>query len=102
MIADDSTSNQKQFAARYAQKHHQLGRVLIADWDVHHGNGTQDAFYDDGSVLFFSTHQWPWYPGTGSASETGYADGEGSVGGRQHGPHGLVHLQPTRRSKASG
>ena len=66
-------------AARYAQKHHQLGRVLIVDWDVHHGNGTQDAFYDDGSVLFFSTHQSPWYPGTGSASETGYAEGEGKT-----------------------
>ncbi|MDQ6705641.1 MAG: histone deacetylase [Acidobacteriota bacterium] len=66
-------------AARYAQKHHQIDRVLIADWDVHHGNGTQDAFYDDGSVLFFSTHQSPWYPGTGSASETGYADGEGKT-----------------------
>ena len=66
-------------AARYAQKQHRLGRVLIVDWDVHHGNGTQDAFYDDGSVLFFSTHQSPWYPGTGSASETGYADGEGKT-----------------------
>ena len=66
-------------AARYAQKHHQLDRVLIVDWDVHHGNGTQDAFYDDGSVLFFSTHQSPWYPGTGSANETGYADGEGKT-----------------------
>ena len=65
--------------ARYAQKQHQLDRVLIVDWDVHHGNGTQDAFYDDGSVLFFSTHQSPWYPGTGSASETGYADGEGKT-----------------------
>lgn len=66
-------------AARYAQVHHHIGRVLIADWDVHHGNGTQDAFYDDGTVLFFSTHQSPWYPGTGSANETGYADGEGKT-----------------------
>jgi acetoin utilization deacetylase AcuC-like enzyme len=64
-------------AARYAQKQHGMDRVLIADWDVHHGNGTQDAFYEDGSVLFFSTHQSPWYPGTGSATETGSADGEG-------------------------
>ncbi len=64
-------------AARYAQQCHGLGRVLIADWDVHHGNGTQDVFYDDGSVLFFSTHQFPWYPGTGSANETGYGAGEG-------------------------
>jgi acetoin utilization deacetylase AcuC-like enzyme len=50
---------------------------LIADWDVHHGNGTQDIFYDDGSVFFFSTHQWPWYPGTGPASETGEGKGKG-------------------------
>jgi acetoin utilization deacetylase AcuC-like enzyme len=64
-------------AARYAQRKHGAERVLIADWDVHHGNGTQDIFYGDGSVLFFSTHQAPWYPGTGSASETGYAEGEG-------------------------
>ena len=63
--------------ARYAQKKHGIGRVLIADWDVHHGNGTQDIFYDDGSVFFFSTHQYPWYPGTGAADETGYAHGEG-------------------------
>src|SRR5205814_5186361 len=52
-------------AARYAQRKHGIGRVLIADWDVHHGNGTQDIFYEDGTVLFFSTHQSPWYPGTG-------------------------------------
>jgi acetoin utilization deacetylase AcuC-like enzyme len=64
-------------AARYAQRKHGAERVLIADWDVHHGNGTQDIFYGDGSVFFFSTHQYPWYPGTGSASETGYAEGEG-------------------------
>jgi acetoin utilization deacetylase AcuC-like enzyme len=62
-------------AARYAQRKHGLGKVLIADWDVHHGNGTQDIFYSDGSVLFFSTHQSPWYPGTGAAGETG--DGKG-------------------------
>jgi acetoin utilization deacetylase AcuC-like enzyme len=65
--------------ARYAQRKHGVERVLIADWDVHHGNGTQDIFYDDGSVFFFSTHQYPWYPGTGSADETGYADGEGKT-----------------------
>jgi acetoin utilization deacetylase AcuC-like enzyme len=46
-------------------------RVLIVDWDVHHGNGTQDIFWDDPRVLYASTHQWPWYPGTGRASETG-------------------------------
>src|SRR5438094_460782 len=64
-------------AARYAQRKHGVSRVLIVDWDVHHGNGTQDIFYEDGSVLFFSTHQWPWYPGTGARSETGSGAGVG-------------------------
>jgi len=64
-------------AARYAQKKHGVGRVLIADWDVHHGNGTQDIFYTDGNVFFFSTHQSPWYPGTGPSSEHGEGAGEG-------------------------
>src|SRR6202167_5767591 len=64
-------------AARYAQKKHGAGRVLIADWDVHHGNGTQDIFYADGSVFLLSTHQAPWYPGTGAASETGVGAGKG-------------------------
>jgi acetoin utilization deacetylase AcuC-like enzyme len=64
-------------AARYAQKRHGVGRVLIADWDVHHGNGTQDIFYTDGAVFFFSTHQSPWYPGTGPRNERGEGKGEG-------------------------
>jgi len=64
-------------AARYAQAKFGLGRVAIVDWDVHHGNGTQDIFYADGSVLFFSTHQWPLYPGTGAAKERGKGDGLG-------------------------
>jgi acetoin utilization deacetylase AcuC-like enzyme len=64
-------------AARYAQKKHGAGRVLIADWDVHHGNGTQDIFYSDGSVFFFSTHQSPWYPGTGPGSDRGEGKGQG-------------------------
>jgi acetoin utilization deacetylase AcuC-like enzyme len=64
-------------AARYAQKKHGMGHVLIADWDVHHGNGTQDIFYSDGSVFFFSTHQSPWYPGTGPRNERGEGKGEG-------------------------
>jgi acetoin utilization deacetylase AcuC-like enzyme len=64
-------------AARYAQRKHGIGRILIADWDVHHGNGTQDIFYTDGSVFFFSTHQSPWYPGTGARSERGEGAGEG-------------------------
>jgi acetoin utilization deacetylase AcuC-like enzyme len=66
-------------AARHAQKRHGLKRVLIVDWDVHHGNGTQDIFYADGSVFFFSTHQWPWYPGTGPARETGEGAGKGTT-----------------------
>ena len=64
-------------AARYAQRKHGLAKVMIADWDVHHGNGTQDTFYSDGSVFFMSTHQSPWYPGTGPANETGEGKGRG-------------------------
>jgi len=66
-------------AARYAQRKHGLSRVLIADWDVHHGNGTQDIFYSDGTVFFFSTHQHPWYPGTGAPEETGEGVGRGTT-----------------------
>jgi acetoin utilization deacetylase AcuC-like enzyme len=66
-------------AARYAIRKHKAERVLIVDWDVHHGNGTQDIFYEDGSVLFFSTHQSPWYPGTGAADETGEGAGTGKI-----------------------
>lgn len=64
-------------AARYAQSKYGLSRVAIVDWDVHHGNGTQDIFYADGSVLFFSTHQWPLYPGTGAQNERGEGNGQG-------------------------
>lgn len=71
--------NNVALAARHAQRRHGLKRVLIVDWDVHHGNGTQDIFYADGSVFFFSTHQWPWYPGTGPASETGEGEGKGTT-----------------------
>jgi acetoin utilization deacetylase AcuC-like enzyme len=66
-------------AARYAQKKYGVERVAIADWDVHHGNGTQEIFYEDGSVFFFSTHQSPWYPGTGDARETGHGKGAGTT-----------------------
>ncbi len=69
--------NNVAIAARYAQKKHGLSRVLIVDWDVHHGNGTQHSFEDDPSVLFFSTHQFPHYPGTGRESERGLGAGEG-------------------------
>lgn len=56
-------------AARHAQAELGLERVAILDWDVHHGNGTQDVFWDDGTVLFISLHQWPFYPGSGGPSE---------------------------------
>jgi acetoin utilization deacetylase AcuC-like enzyme len=56
-------------AARSAQKELGLGRIAIVDWDVHHGNGTQDIFWDDESVLFVSLHQWPFYPGSGGPHE---------------------------------
>ncbi len=71
--------NNLAIAARHAQKRHKLAKVLIADWDVHHGNGTQDVFYEDPSVFFFSTHQSPWYPGTGRAEETGGGKGKGTT-----------------------
>jgi acetoin utilization deacetylase AcuC-like enzyme len=69
--------NNVAIAARYIQKQYKLPKVLIVDWDVHHGNGTQAAFYDDPSVFYFSTHQSPFYPGTGSAGETGQGKGLG-------------------------
>jgi acetoin utilization deacetylase AcuC-like enzyme len=56
-------------AARYAQRELGAERVAIVDWDVHHGNGTQEAFWDDPSVLFVSLHRWPYYPGTGAPGE---------------------------------
>jgi acetoin utilization deacetylase AcuC-like enzyme len=67
-------------AARYAQnKYQEIDRVAIVDWDVHHGNGTQGIFYSDPSVYFFSMHQYPWYPGTGSRGETGQGKGLGTT-----------------------
>jgi acetoin utilization deacetylase AcuC-like enzyme len=71
--------NNVAIAARHAQQKHGIDRVLIVDWDVHHGNGTQDIFYSDPSVFFFSTHQWPLYPGTGRANETGEGPAEGTT-----------------------
>lgn len=66
-------------AARYAQAAYpdQIKKVLIVDFDVHHGNGTQDIFYDDPTVFYYSLHQYPWYPGTGAANERGVREGEG-------------------------
>ena len=66
-------------AARYLQQQHKLPKVLIIDWDVHHGNGTQACFYDEPRVGFFSAHRWPFYPGTGSVEETGTGDGLGTT-----------------------
>jgi len=68
--------NNVAIAARHAQKRGKK-RVLIVDWDAHHGNGTQEAFYDDPTVLYFSTHQYPHYPGTGWMNEVGIKEGRG-------------------------
>jgi acetoin utilization deacetylase AcuC-like enzyme len=67
--------NNVAIGTRYIQEKHNLHKILIVDWDVHHGNGTQAAFYDDPSVLYFSVHQYPFYPGTGSATEKGGGKG---------------------------
>ena len=64
-------------AANYAIQHQQLDRVLIIDWDVHHGNGTQNIFYESEQVFFLSLHRYPFYPGTGHKSETGTGKGLG-------------------------
>ena len=69
--------NNVAIAARYLQKKHKLARVLIVDWDVHHGNGTQAIFYEDPTVFYFSAHQSPLYPGTGDADEKGQGKGLG-------------------------
>ncbi len=69
--------NNVALAAQYAIEQHGLPRILIVDFDVHHGNGTQDAFYERDDVLYFSTHQYPHYPGTGHWREKGQGRGEG-------------------------
>ena len=71
--------NNVAIAARYLQREHGVDRVAIIDWDVHHGNGTQDIFYDDPAVFFCSAHQVPLYPGTGMANETGTGDAVGTT-----------------------
>jgi acetoin utilization deacetylase AcuC-like enzyme len=63
--------------AHHLRKTYGAERIMIMDWDVHHGNGTQDSFYEDPSVLFISTHQFPYYPGTGAVTEVGVNAGEG-------------------------
>ena len=69
--------NNVAIGARYAQREKGLKKVFIIDFDAHHGNGTQRSFYQDDTVFYFSTHQYPFYPGTGSTSETGAGKGEG-------------------------
>jgi acetoin utilization deacetylase AcuC-like enzyme len=69
--------NNVALGARYVQDKHHLKKVLIIDWDVHHGNGTQAAFWSDPSVLYFSAHQYPYYPGTGRIEELGEEKGRG-------------------------
>jgi acetoin utilization deacetylase AcuC-like enzyme len=71
--------NNVAIGARLAIAQHSLDRVLIVDWDVHHGNGTQDLFWEDGQVGFFSIHRYPFYPGTGAADETGSGPGLGTT-----------------------
>lgn len=69
--------NTMAIGAEYLKRNHGAKKILIVDWDVHHGNGTQDAFYDDPSVLFISSHQYPYYPGSGAAQEVGSGAGAG-------------------------
>jgi acetoin utilization deacetylase AcuC-like enzyme len=69
--------NNVAIGARYLMKQYKLERILIVDWDLHHGNGTQNAFYNSSEVLYFSTHQYPYYPGSGSVDETGEGNGLG-------------------------
>jgi acetoin utilization deacetylase AcuC-like enzyme len=71
--------NNVAIGARHARRRHGVDRILIADWDVHHGNGTQEVFWSDGSVLFFDCHQHPWYPGTGSPDEKGDGKARGLI-----------------------
>lgn len=89
--------NNAAIAARYAQKVHGAERVAIVDWDVHHGNGTQDIFWDDPSVLFCSTHQMPLYPGTGGRQESGEA---GNIVNAPLNPHdGSDHFRDAFRDR---
>jgi acetoin utilization deacetylase AcuC-like enzyme len=71
--------NNAAIATRYAQQKRHVGKVMIVDWDVHHGNGTQEIFYDDPCVFYFSTHQSHWYPWTGKRDETGHGKGLGTT-----------------------
>jgi len=82
-LADDPMGfclfNNAAVAARQVIAEHRLSRVLIVDWDVHHGNGTQDIFYEDAEIYFLSAHRFPFYPGSGTPEETGTGQGLGTV-----------------------
>ena len=69
--------NNAALGAKYAHYEHGIKKIAIVDFDAHHGNGTQDIFYEDDSVYYISFHQYPHYPGSGDISETGYGKGEG-------------------------
>lgn len=69
--------NNVAIGAMHAIRKHQMKRILVVDWDLHHGNGTQHSFYDDPRIIYFSTHQYPYYPGTGSVQEVGRGAGKG-------------------------
>jgi acetoin utilization deacetylase AcuC-like enzyme len=71
--------NNISLCAKYLQRDHSISKVLIVDWDVHHGNGTQDIFIADPSVMYFSMHRSPFYPGTGYEGETGTGEGQGTT-----------------------
>ncbi len=71
--------NNVAIAAEWLRRNRRAERVLIIDWDVHHGNGTQDIFYARADVFYFSAHEWPLYPGTGREHETGAGEGEGAT-----------------------
>jgi acetoin utilization deacetylase AcuC-like enzyme len=71
--------NNVAIGAAYALKQFNLIKIVIIDWDLHHGNGTQKAFYDDKNIFYISLHQFPYYPGTGSKQETGEGDGKGFI-----------------------
>ena len=69
--------NNVAIGARYVQEKHKFKKILIVDWDAHHGNGTQKIFYEDPSVFYFSIHEYPFYPGTGAERDKGEKEGEG-------------------------
>ncbi|MGH7492543.1 MAG: histone deacetylase family protein [bacterium] len=79
--------NNVAIAAEWLRRNQRAERVLIIDWDVHHGNGTQNIFYRRGDVFYFSAHEWPLYPGTGSKDETGAGEGKGATRNLPVAPH---------------